>query len=173
MGKLCQPAQLFPLMVIITSCHYINRVRYRLFCLQTSLLRSDIGVGSPGPLPCSGKTGTPYYPFSSANPRRRPLHDSSSLGESVICAPFPPGNTSDYRPHFLGKMHFRNPCVTNGSKEEEEVAEGNCALIACGVELGDNCSNFLLCPIPTPNSHRIFLALECGCKREREVYFQV
>ncbi|XP_039195905.1 transcription factor 12 isoform X2 [Crotalus tigris] len=40
---------------------------------QTSLLRSDIGVGS------SGKTGTPYYPFSSANPRRRPLHDSSSL----------------------------------------------------------------------------------------------
>ncbi|KAM6426142.1 transcription factor 12 isoform 2-T3 [Liasis olivaceus] len=46
---------------------------------QTSLLRSDIGLGSPGPVPCSGKAGTPYYPFPSANPRRRPLHDSSSL----------------------------------------------------------------------------------------------
>ncbi|XP_034265207.1 transcription factor 12 isoform X4 [Pantherophis guttatus] len=46
---------------------------------QTSRLQSDIGVGSPGPLACSGKTGTPYYPFSSANPRRRSLRDSSSF----------------------------------------------------------------------------------------------
>ncbi|XP_058012558.1 transcription factor 12 isoform X8 [Ahaetulla prasina] len=46
---------------------------------QTSLLQSDVGVGSPGPLAFSGKTGTPYYPFSSANPRRRSLRDSSSL----------------------------------------------------------------------------------------------
>lgn len=141
---------MFPLMVIITARHCVNRVRYCLFCLQTSLLRSDIGVGSPGPLPCSGKTGTPYYPFSSANPRRRPLHDSSSLGESVICAPFPPGNTSDYRPHSWIRSVSQNPCVRNGNKEEEEVAEGNCALIACWVELGDNCSNFLPLPHPHP-----------------------
>ncbi|XP_023957616.1 transcription factor 12 isoform X8 [Chrysemys picta bellii] len=46
---------------------------------QSSLLRSDVGLGSPGQLSSSGKPGTPYYPFSSANPRRRPLHDSSAL----------------------------------------------------------------------------------------------
>ncbi|CAM5145093.1 unnamed protein product [Eretmochelys imbricata] len=46
---------------------------------QSSLLRSDMGLGSPGQLSSSGKPGTPYYPFSSANPRRRPLHDSSAL----------------------------------------------------------------------------------------------
>ncbi|XP_072838211.2 transcription factor 12 isoform X2 [Pogona vitticeps] len=46
---------------------------------QPSLLRSDIGLGSPGPVSSSGKAGTPYYPFSSTNPRRRPPHDSSSL----------------------------------------------------------------------------------------------
>uniref|UniRef100_A0A8C0GHB5 Transcription factor 12 n=1 Tax=Chelonoidis abingdonii TaxID=106734 RepID=A0A8C0GHB5_CHEAB len=38
-----------------------------------------MGLGSPGQLSSSGKPGTPYYPFSSANPRRRPLHDSSAL----------------------------------------------------------------------------------------------
>ncbi|NXB64255.1 HTF4 factor, partial [Struthidea cinerea] len=46
---------------------------------QSSLLRSDMGLGSPGQLSSSGKPGTPYYPFSSTNQRRRPLHDSSAL----------------------------------------------------------------------------------------------
>ncbi|XP_042327317.1 transcription factor 12 isoform X1 [Sceloporus undulatus] len=46
---------------------------------QPSLLRSDIGLGSPGPVSSSGKAGTPYYTFSTTNPRRRPLHDSSTL----------------------------------------------------------------------------------------------
>ncbi|XP_043349938.1 transcription factor 12 isoform X6 [Dermochelys coriacea] len=46
---------------------------------QSVLLRSDMGLGSPSQLSSSGKPGTPYYPFSSANPRRRPLHDSSAL----------------------------------------------------------------------------------------------
>ncbi|XP_065268715.1 transcription factor 12 [Emys orbicularis] len=46
---------------------------------QSGLLRSDMGLGSPGQLSSSGKPGTPYYPFSSANPRRRPLNDSSAL----------------------------------------------------------------------------------------------
>ncbi|XP_062998900.1 transcription factor 12 isoform X3 [Elgaria multicarinata webbii] len=46
---------------------------------QSSLLRSDIGLGSPGAVPSSGKAGTPYYPFSTTNPRRRALHDPSSL----------------------------------------------------------------------------------------------
>uniref|UniRef100_A0A8C0GJ02 Transcription factor 12 n=1 Tax=Chelonoidis abingdonii TaxID=106734 RepID=A0A8C0GJ02_CHEAB len=49
---------------------------------QSSLLRSDMGLGSPGQLSSSGKPGTPYYPFSSANPRRRPLHDSSVYAPS-------------------------------------------------------------------------------------------
>ncbi|XP_067412015.1 transcription factor 12 isoform X11 [Emydura macquarii macquarii] len=46
---------------------------------QSSLLRSDMGLGSPSQLSSSGKPGTPYYPFSAANPRRRALHDSSAL----------------------------------------------------------------------------------------------
>ncbi|XP_050759668.1 transcription factor 12 isoform X3 [Gymnogyps californianus] len=46
---------------------------------QSSLLRSDMGLGSPGQLSSSGKPGTPYYPFSGANQRRRPLHDSPAL----------------------------------------------------------------------------------------------
>ncbi|KAM7152628.1 transcription factor 12 isoform 14-T19 [Macrochelys suwanniensis] len=46
---------------------------------QSGLLRSDMGLGSPGQVSSSGKPGTPYYPFSSANPRRRPLHDSSAV----------------------------------------------------------------------------------------------
>ncbi|XP_010570076.1 transcription factor 12 isoform X6 [Haliaeetus albicilla] len=46
---------------------------------QSSLLRSDMGLGSPGQLSSSGKPGTPYYPFSGTNQRRRPLHDSPAL----------------------------------------------------------------------------------------------
>ncbi|XP_050165853.1 transcription factor 12 isoform X4 [Myiozetetes cayanensis] len=46
---------------------------------QSSLLRSDMGLGSPGQLSSSGKPGTPYYPFSGTNQRRRPLHESSAL----------------------------------------------------------------------------------------------
>uniref|UniRef100_A0A8B9ZYU8 BHLH domain-containing protein n=1 Tax=Anas zonorhyncha TaxID=75864 RepID=A0A8B9ZYU8_9AVES len=47
--------------------------------LQSSLLRSDMGLGSPGQLSSSGKPGTAYYPFSGTNQRRRPLHDSPAL----------------------------------------------------------------------------------------------
>ncbi|KAM9375202.1 transcription factor 12 isoform 3-T3 [Phaethornis superciliosus] len=46
---------------------------------QSSLLRSDMGLGSPGQLSSSGKPGTPYYPFSGTNQRRRPLHDSPAV----------------------------------------------------------------------------------------------
>ncbi|NXT36219.1 HTF4 factor, partial [Pelecanoides urinatrix] len=46
---------------------------------QSSLLRSDMGLGSPGQLSSSGKPGTPYYTFSGTNQRRRPLHDSPAL----------------------------------------------------------------------------------------------
>ncbi|XP_035410099.1 transcription factor 12 isoform X1 [Cygnus olor] len=46
---------------------------------QSSLLRSDMGLGSPGQLSSSGKPGTAYYPFSGTNQRRRPLHDSPAL----------------------------------------------------------------------------------------------
>uniref|UniRef100_A0A8C3UXA1 Transcription factor 12 n=1 Tax=Catharus ustulatus TaxID=91951 RepID=A0A8C3UXA1_CATUS len=49
---------------------------------QSSLLRSDMGLGSPGQLSSSGKPGTPYYPFSGTNQRRRPLHDSSVYAPS-------------------------------------------------------------------------------------------
>ncbi|XP_054421347.1 transcription factor 12 isoform X3 [Pteronotus mesoamericanus] len=46
---------------------------------QSSLLRQDLGLGSPAQLSSSGKPGTPYYSFSAASSRRRPLHDSTAL----------------------------------------------------------------------------------------------
>ncbi|CAO2634394.1 Transcription factor 12 [Lemmus lemmus] len=46
---------------------------------QSSLLRQDLGLGSPAQLSSSGKPGTPYYSFSATSSRRRPLHDSVSL----------------------------------------------------------------------------------------------
>ncbi|XP_012865599.1 PREDICTED: transcription factor 12 isoform X5 [Dipodomys ordii] len=45
---------------------------------QSSLLRQDLGLGSPAQLSSSGKPGTPYY-FSATSSRRRPLHDSVAL----------------------------------------------------------------------------------------------
>ncbi|XP_059808531.1 transcription factor 12 isoform X5 [Hypanus sabinus] len=49
---------------------------------KSSILRSDVGIGSPAPLPSSGKPGTVYYPFTATNPRRRPLHDTPTLDPS-------------------------------------------------------------------------------------------
>ncbi|XP_024894634.1 transcription factor 12 isoform X4 [Pteropus alecto] len=46
---------------------------------QSSLLRQDLGLGSPAQLSSSGKPGTPYYSFSATSSRRRPLHDSAAL----------------------------------------------------------------------------------------------
>ncbi|XP_026923141.1 transcription factor 12 isoform X4 [Acinonyx jubatus] len=46
---------------------------------QSSLLRQDLGLGSPAQLSSSGKPGTPYYSFSATGSRRRPLHDSAAL----------------------------------------------------------------------------------------------
>ncbi|KAL2790599.1 transcription factor 12 isoform i [Daubentonia madagascariensis] len=46
---------------------------------QSSLLRQDLGLGSPAQLSSSGKPGTPYYSFSTTSSRRRPLHDSAAL----------------------------------------------------------------------------------------------
>ncbi|XP_067412011.1 transcription factor 12 isoform X7 [Emydura macquarii macquarii] len=60
---------------------------------QSSLLRSDMGLGSPSQLSSSGKPGTPYYPFSAANPRRRALHDSSALGVTA----FPRGESPEIK----------------------------------------------------------------------------
>ncbi|KAM4829408.1 transcription factor 12 isoform 4-T5 [Thomomys bottae] len=45
---------------------------------QSSLLRQDLGLGSPAQLSSSGKPSTPYY-FSATSSRRRPLHDSVAL----------------------------------------------------------------------------------------------
>ncbi|KAG8575803.1 hypothetical protein GDO81_009678 [Engystomops pustulosus] len=46
---------------------------------QTSLIRTDIGLGSSGQLPTSGKPGSPYFPFSASGSRRRPLQDTPTL----------------------------------------------------------------------------------------------
>ncbi|XP_038178434.1 transcription factor 12 isoform X3 [Arvicola amphibius] len=46
---------------------------------QSSLLRQDLGLGSPAQLSSSGKPATPYYSFSATSSRRRPLHDSVAL----------------------------------------------------------------------------------------------
>lgn len=46
---------------------------------QTSLIRTDIGLGSSGQLPTSGKAGSPYFPFSASGSRRRPIQDTPTL----------------------------------------------------------------------------------------------
>ncbi|KAM8974052.1 transcription factor 12 isoform 2-T2 [Pelodytes ibericus] len=46
---------------------------------QSSLVRTDIGLGSSGQLPSSGKPGSPYFPFSASNSRRRPLQDAPAV----------------------------------------------------------------------------------------------
>ncbi|KAM4747911.1 transcription factor 12 isoform 3-T4 [Rhinophrynus dorsalis] len=46
---------------------------------QPGLIRADIGLGSSGQLPSSGKPGSPYFPFSASNSRRRPLQDTPAL----------------------------------------------------------------------------------------------
>ncbi|XP_018110958.1 transcription factor 12 isoform X4 [Xenopus laevis] len=46
---------------------------------QPGLIRADIGLGSSGQLPSSGKPGTPYFPFSASGSRRRPLQDTPAL----------------------------------------------------------------------------------------------
>ncbi|XP_053573489.1 transcription factor 12 isoform X2 [Bombina bombina] len=44
-----------------------------------SLIRTDIGLGSSGQLPSSAKPGSPYFPFSASNSRRRPLQDTPAI----------------------------------------------------------------------------------------------
>ncbi|XP_055986704.1 transcription factor 12 isoform X2 [Sorex fumeus] len=46
---------------------------------QSSLLRQDLGLGSPAQLSSSGKPGTPYYSFSATSSRRRPLPEPTAL----------------------------------------------------------------------------------------------
>ncbi|KAM4036168.1 transcription factor 12 isoform 3-T3 [Anomaloglossus baeobatrachus] len=46
---------------------------------QTSLIRTDIGLGSSGQLPTSGKHGSTYFTFSASGSRRRPLQDTPAL----------------------------------------------------------------------------------------------
>ncbi|XP_063782231.1 transcription factor 12 isoform X6 [Pseudophryne corroboree] len=46
---------------------------------QSSLIRTDIGLGSSGQLPTSGKPGSPYFPFSASGSRRRPLQDTPTI----------------------------------------------------------------------------------------------
>ncbi|KAA0723638.1 hypothetical protein E1301_Tti003247 [Triplophysa tibetana] len=45
-----------------------------------STMRSDMGLASPVQVPTSGKSPTPFYPFTSSNPRKRSHQNSASLG---------------------------------------------------------------------------------------------
>ncbi|XP_026175525.1 transcription factor 12 isoform X3 [Mastacembelus armatus] len=44
-----------------------------------SSLRSDIGLASPSSVTTTGKSAAPFYSFTVANPRRRPLQDPSPI----------------------------------------------------------------------------------------------
>ncbi|XP_075064151.1 transcription factor 12 isoform X4 [Mixophyes fleayi] len=46
---------------------------------QSSLIRTDIGLGSSGQLPTSGKPGSTFFPFSATSSRRRPLQDTPTI----------------------------------------------------------------------------------------------
>ncbi|XP_065145201.1 transcription factor 12 isoform X2 [Paramisgurnus dabryanus] len=66
-----------------------------------SSLRPDMGLASPVPVTTSGKSPTPFYPFTGSNPRRRPLQDSASLDppQTKKVRKVPPGlPTSVYAP---------------------------------------------------------------------------
>lgn len=73
----------------IEHCSRVELSDYCCIVLQSSNHRSDVGIGSPAPLPSSGKPGTVYYPFTATNPRRRPLHDTPALGLCLqsVCEP--------------------------------------------------------------------------------------
>ncbi|XP_078278454.1 transcription factor 4 isoform X5 [Rhinoraja longicauda] len=59
---------------------------------KSSLLGHDIGMGSPGAVsPPGSKPGSQYYPYSSNNPRRRPMHDSSMEMPPKKIRKVPPG----------------------------------------------------------------------------------
>ncbi|XP_041535802.1 transcription factor 12 isoform X6 [Microtus oregoni] len=71
---------------------------------QSSLLRQDLGLGSPAQLSSSGKPATPYYSFSATSSRRRPLHDSVALDplQAKKVRKVPPGlPSSSYPPHSV------------------------------------------------------------------------
>ncbi|XP_068586410.1 transcription factor 12 isoform X2 [Cebidichthys violaceus] len=42
---------------------------------QSSSVRPDVSLASPSPVTPSGKSAAPFYSFTAANPRRRPLQD--------------------------------------------------------------------------------------------------
>ncbi|XP_078031956.1 transcription factor 12 isoform X2 [Epinephelus lanceolatus] len=46
---------------------------------QSSSVRSDVALASPSPVTPSGKSAAPFYSFTAANPRRRPLQDPPSV----------------------------------------------------------------------------------------------
>ncbi|XP_061451484.1 transcription factor 12 isoform X2 [Rhineura floridana] len=78
---------------------------------QSSLLRSDIGLGSPSQISSSGKAGTPYYPFPTTNSRRR-SHDSSSLDslQTKKVRKVPPGLPSSvYAPSNSDDFNRESP----------------------------------------------------------------
>ncbi|XP_055518547.1 transcription factor 4 isoform X4 [Leucoraja erinacea] len=59
---------------------------------KSSLLGHDIGMGSPAAVsPLGSKPGSQYYPYSSNNPRRRPMHDSSMEMPPKKIRKVPPG----------------------------------------------------------------------------------
>ncbi|XP_067873969.1 transcription factor 12 isoform X10 [Heterodontus francisci] len=85
---------------------------------QSNILRSDVEIGSPGPIPSSGKPGTVYYPFTATNPRRRPLHDSPALDPSQTkkVRKVPPGLPSSiYSPDHTNSSFPSNPSTPVGS----------------------------------------------------------
>ncbi|XP_067839826.1 transcription factor 4-like isoform X4 [Heptranchias perlo] len=90
---------------------------------KSSLLGPDIGMGSPGALsPIGTKPGSQYYPYSSNNPRRRPMHDSSMEMPPKKVRKVPPGlpssvyapsaSTADYNRDSPGYPSSKPPTST-------------------------------------------------------------
>ncbi|XP_038646462.1 transcription factor 4-like isoform X2 [Scyliorhinus canicula] len=90
---------------------------------KSSLLGPDIGMGSPGALsPTGTKPGSQYYPYSSNNSRRRPMHDSSMEIPPKKVRKVPPGlpssvyapsaSTADYNRDSPGYASSKPPNST-------------------------------------------------------------
>ncbi|KAM7406154.1 hypothetical protein PAMP_000552 [Pampus punctatissimus] len=71
-----------------------------------SSLRSDIGLSSPGAVTTSGKSAAPFYSFTAANPRRRPLQDPPPIAIMYCAYPVPGMGSNSLMYYYNGKSVY-------------------------------------------------------------------
>ncbi|KAK1891036.1 Transcription factor 12 [Dissostichus eleginoides] len=91
----------------------------------------DVGMASPSPLTPSRKSSAPFYSFTAANPRRRPLQDPpiSDPLQTKKVRKVPPGLPSSIA-LCLRMIISQDPCLCHWLRHSEggveEVPRGRC-----------------------------------------------